>query len=136
MLKTVHFQPIYRDRYHDEAENVMKKILFIDDDVSIGEMISLFLGKLGYQVKVAHDGEKGIEMLRNGERFNVVITDIRMPNMSGNEVARYVRKSRPSNIHLVAITGFIEDVETDLFDGLLEKPFKVQELLGVIGSLQ
>ncbi|MFH1489973.1 MAG: response regulator [Pseudomonadota bacterium] len=114
----------------------MKKVLFIDDDVSIGEMMSLFLCRLGFQVKVAHDGEQGIELLKNGEIFNVVITDIRMPNMSGNEVARYIRKTcKLSNIYLVAITGFIEEVETDLFDCLLEKPFKVQELLGFLGTL-
>ena len=113
----------------------MKKILFIDDEASICEMISLFLGQLGYQVRVAHDGDQGIELLKNGESFHVVVTDIRMPNVSGNDVARYVRDARMSNLHLIAITGCIEDVEKNLFDYLLLKPFKVTELLGVIAPL-
>ena len=136
MFKKVHFRPIIRIGVPDRGfENEMKKILFIDDEPAIGEMISLFLSSVGYQVKVAHDGEEGIEFLKNGEEFNAVITDIKMPTLSGNDVARYVREAiEPSNIHLVAISGMADDVDKDLFDSFLEKPFRVKELLSLLRS--
>ena len=114
----------------------MKKILIIDDDSGIAETLSIFLSRMGHQVKVAYDGEQGIKLMKRGGNFNLVITDIDMPKMSGNEVARYIRKTyRPSDINVVAITGFTNNLEKNLFDGFLAKPFKIKNLVDLIELL-
>ena len=114
----------------------MKSVLLIDDDTSILELVSSFLRQLGYDVKVAHDGEEGIELIGSGHEFHVIITDIRMPKKNGNDVARYIRNNfKSNNISIVAITGFARDIEKDLFDIVLEKPFKIKDLADVIESL-
>lgn len=57
----------------------MKQILVIDDDDAVLAWASKMLGHLGFEITVAHDGEEGIELLKNGEPVKAVITDIRMP---------------------------------------------------------
>jgi len=54
----------------------MKEILVIEDDHNILNVIDLALTHHGYDVKIAHNGIEGIELLNNGSRFNLVITDL------------------------------------------------------------
>jgi CheY-like chemotaxis protein len=123
--------------HKDYGGYYMKRILFIDDDDGIRDFVSKILSRLGYEVKVACDGEEGIELLKNGDHFKVVITDIRMPRKDGNEVAKYIKHSFKSNhTSVVAITGFAQDVEREWFDCFLEKPFKIKDLIDVIHSFQ
>ena len=69
------------------------------------------------------------------DKIRVVVTDIRMPNKDGNDVARYVRESlRKRYIPVIAITGYIDEAESELFTHLFEKPFKIKELVDVIKS--
>jgi len=111
----------------------MKKILVIDDDAGICEFLSRALTLWGHHVEAAGDGSQGIELLQSHGQFEMVITDINMPIMDGNEVARYIKRTfnghRPQ---LIAITGCTEDAERDLFDFLLEKPFNIAALNEVI----
>ena len=115
----------------------MDKVLFIDDDENILNFATKLLCHLGYEVKIAHDGEEGIELLRKNHGFKVVITDITMPKKNGNQVAKYIRDNK--KIHdtpIFAITGLPEDVEHGLFDSILTKPFKVKELLSLISHYE
>ena len=115
----------------------MERILVIDDDKAIRYFVSEYLIEAGYEVKEAEDGEKGIEILKHDHEFKVVITDIRMPNKDGNEVAKYVRHSSElKDIPVVAITGYAEEADRELFTCLFEKPFRMKDLLEVIRSLQ
>ncbi|MBW1799413.1 MAG: response regulator [Deltaproteobacteria bacterium] len=114
----------------------MDKILFIDDDDNILNFASKMLCYLGYEVKVAHDGEEGIELLKKNCRFKAVITDIRMPRKNGNQVAKYIRDAKKiSGTPIFAITGFPEDAENGLFDSVLTKPFKMKEVISLIHTL-
>lgn len=88
----------------------MHRILVIDDEPNIRSILSGLLNDLGYDVEVADDGEKGIKLLDEMGDFDLVISDIRMPNMDGNEVARYIRNSDKSELPLVAITAFPGEV--------------------------
>jgi CheY-like chemotaxis protein len=118
---------------NDRGEVFMDRVLLIDDDASILELVSSFLGQLGYDVTVAHNGKEGIECLQKVAEFKVVITDIRMPVKDGNEVARYVKNSSGLNpLPIIAITGFARDMDKNLFDYVLEKPFKMKDLAAVI----
>jgi len=77
---------------------------------------------------LAEDGQRGIELLEGLRVFDLVITDINMPNKDGNEVARHIRKSRISSIPVVAITAFPEEADLELFDFKITKPFMLGEL--------
>ena len=107
----------------------MGYILVIDDDKIICSLLRAFLTKVGYQVEVAHDGQAGIEYFDNGPDFDLVITDIRMPKMTGSEVARHIRGSDRPATPIVAITGFSDtDISIGFFDSLLTKPFDLDDL--------
>ena len=84
----------------------MALILVIDDQSSIRTILAMVLKDLGHEVKLAEDGQRGIELLNGPNEFDLVITDINMPNKGGNEVARYVRNSHRSSIPVVAITAY------------------------------
>jgi CheY-like chemotaxis protein len=112
----------------------MRRILVIDDERSVRTIISMLLEELGYHVEVAEDGKEGIETFHRFEDVDLVITDIRMPNMDGNEVARQIRKSDRPMTPLVAVTGYIGELQMKLFDFALIKPFKLEELRNVIQS--
>ncbi len=111
----------------------MNNILVIEDEECISLFLQKALTKMGFKVKIAGDGEEGIDMLNNGHNFDLVITDINMPKMNGNAVARYIRSSGNSNLPIVAITGS-DDIEKDLFNFVLTKPFRMDALAGIIGS--
>ncbi len=114
----------------------MGYILVIDDDDHICYILCAFLTGMGYEVKVAHDGEEGIKHFDKGRDFDLVITDIRMPRISGCEVARYIRGSDRPSTPIVAITGFSEnDISKEFFNSLLTKPFSLKALRDVVTSL-
>lgn len=114
----------------------MENILVIDDDRFICDLISKTLTLLGHDVKVAYDGEEAIDLLNKHRFFSIVITDINMPRKDGNSVAKYIRNSsKLKNTPIVAITGLINNVDKELFNIVLEKPFKMKELMNRIGFL-
>jgi two-component system response regulator ResD len=114
----------------------MGYILVIDDDENICYLLRSFLTEMGYEVKVAHDGEEGIKHFDKSCDFDLVITDIRMPRMNGCEVAKHIRSSDRSSTPIVAITGFSEnDISEEFFNSLLMKPFNLEALRDVVTSL-
>jgi CheY-like chemotaxis protein len=111
----------------------MALILVIDDQSSIRTILAMVLKDLGHEVELAEDGQKGIELLNGPSEFDLVITDITMPNKDGNEVARYIRASHRSAIPVIAITGFPEEAEIELFNYTIIKPFKLANLRETVG---
>ena len=114
----------------------MQRILLIEDDWSIRTIIALLLRDLGHQVEVAEDGEKGIELFTRVGNFDLVITDIRMPRRDGNEVAKRIRSSERSETPIAAITSYSDEVQEGIFDFSLLKPFRNEELVTIIRSLE
>ena len=112
----------------------MRRILVIDDELHIRSILSRLLETLGYEVEVAEDGEKGIKVFDEMGDFDLIISDIRMPNMDGNEVARYIRNSDKSGTPLIAMTGFPEELQMEMFDGILIKPFNLRDLSHMVNS--
>ncbi len=113
----------------------MALILVIDDQSSIRNILAMVLKDLGHEVKLAEDGQKGIELLEGPGDFGLVITDINMPNKDGNEVARYTRNARRSTIPVVAITAFPQEADAALFDDRIIKPFKLEKLRETVARL-
>ena len=114
----------------------MQRILLIEDDRSIRTIIAMQLRILGYQVEVADDGEKGIELYTRFGNFDLVITDIRMPRKDGNDVAKHIRSSERSETPIIAITAYKDEVQTDLFNISIIKPFRNEDLIKIIRSFE
>jgi CheY-like chemotaxis protein len=106
----------------------MARILVIDDEKSVRAVLAILLKELGHDVELAEDGQKGIELLKRLGDFDLVITDINMPNRNGNEVAKHIRASHRSSIPVIAITAFPEEAEIELFDYMIEKPFMLENM--------
>jgi len=113
----------------------MKKILVIDDDKTIRKLIKEYLTKMGYHISVAEDGKDGMKIFRNARDFDVVITDVEMPIMNGNAVARLVRASEKPETPILAITGAFDSLpQKELFNIVLPKPFYLERLASLIES--
>ena len=119
----------------DDKVIYMKKLLVIEDDDLVREIIIRVMGYLGYQVTSASNGKDGIGLLDDGQPPDVIISDTNMPIMDGNEVAEYIRKSSHYKaIPMIAITGDTTYVKKGLFNNVLRKPFKVEHLQYLIES--
>ncbi len=108
------------------------RILFIDDDRA-GREVALFnLRKAGYRVEIASDGTEGLSVF-SPEKFDLVITDVKMPGISGIEVLRRIRKASP-DIPVLVITAFgnvetaVEAMKEGAYD-FIGKPFHRDQLL-------
>jgi len=87
-------------------------------------------------VELAEDGEKGIEVFTKLGNFDLVITDICMPRRDGNEVAKHIRSSERAGTPIAAITAHTDEVQKDMFNFSLLKPFRNEELITIIRSLE
>ncbi len=87
----------------------MDKILVIDDDIDMCNLLVRFLNKKGYEVHTAHTGKKGLELLQS---FNpdIVLSDYRLDDMNGNELLMQI-KSYNFNLPVIIITGY-SDIKT------------------------
>jgi len=115
------------------GEKTMKgRILFIDDDKA-GREVALFnLRRAGYEVTSASDGKEGISLFSPGT-FDIVITDVKMPGISGIEVLRRIKSQAPE-IPVLVITAFgnvetaVEAMKEGAYD-FIGKPFQRDQLL-------
>lgn len=81
------------------------KILIVDDEIAICEMLSRHFRYIGYEVDMASNGAEAMEKLAQSS-FQVVISDIVMPKMDGVELLRALKKQYPM-IHIIMITGYV-----------------------------
>ena len=109
-----------------------EQALVIDDEKGILNILCTLLVKQRFKVKVAHDGKEGIELFDNGHDFDLVITDIRMPRVNGNQVAKHIRDSGKSDIPIVAMSGYTKEIDKSLFNFSVTKPFRLETLINVI----
>ncbi|HXW08478.1 MAG TPA: sigma-54 dependent transcriptional regulator [Vicinamibacterales bacterium] len=110
----------------------MARVLVIDDDPGVRESMSRMLQTAGYTVQVAATGEEGLELAR-GDAFDVILSDMRMPGLSGIDVLRRLRESRV-DASFIVMTGFgtvdtaVEAMKLGAVD-FVQKPFFRDELL-------
>ena len=116
-------------------------ILLIDDNENLLKLLTRPLKKSGHSITEATDGRQGWELfLENPHRFDVIVTDIKMPVLDGVELLKRLRKKN-YDIPVVIISGY-EDIRSSIevlrfgaFDFLL-KPFKAKELLEILKKLE
>ena len=107
-----------------------KKILVIDDDTNICEMLKIYLENEGYEVKTANDGVEGINYFKMYEP-DLVLLDIMMPKKDGKEVCREIREIAPKPVIMITAKGEVFDKVLGLelgADDYMVKPFDLKEL--------
>lgn len=109
----------------------MEKILVVDDERSMRDVLSIMLKRAGYDVTLASDGSEAIVQVSK-EIFDLVITDLKMPKVGGLEVLKSVKEISPDTVVLL-ITAFassdsaVEAMKLGAYD-YLSKPFQVDEV--------
>ncbi|MBM4308252.1 MAG: sigma-54-dependent Fis family transcriptional regulator [Deltaproteobacteria bacterium] len=108
-----------------------EKILLIDDSPEILKNLSEHLTLEGYDIRVASDGTSGISMIDKGF-YDIILTDMKMPEADGMEVLKYVKEHSPESICII-LTGYgtirnaVEAIKSGAFD-YLTKPVKMDEI--------
>ncbi len=110
------------------------RILIIEDEEKLARFVELELGYEGYLVTKAFDGRTGLELAETGE-FDLVLLDIMLPQISGMEVLRRIRRKSSLPVIMLTARDSIEDKVSGLdagADDYLTKPFAIEELLARI----
>ena len=108
-----------------------QRILVVDDDESIAELITLYLTKECYSTEIAADGEEALEKFRSFNP-NLILLDIMLPGIDGYEVCREIRKSSDVPIIMLSAKGEVFDKVLGLelgADDYIMKPFDSKELV-------
>ncbi|MBN2834049.1 MAG: response regulator [Candidatus Delongbacteria bacterium] len=114
-----------------------ENILFVDDEIVIAEMAKRMLENLGYFVQTFSNPVKALEIFNNNPNFfNLVITDMTMPHMTGDVLAEKLISIR-DDIPIILCTGFTKQMNWDRakiigIKGSIMKPFKIDELAAII----
>jgi CheY-like chemotaxis protein len=119
----------------------MKTILIAEDEPTVLNMTALFLQKAGYVSLKAADGREALEAFRAHPNIDALISDIRMPGMTGFELGRAVRLISPS-LPILLMSGFAGHTREDsqgLFEQqniqFLPKPFTANQLIASVEML-
>lgn len=118
----------------------MKRILTVDDSASVRQMVSFTLSKAGYEVSEAVDGKDGIDKVGGG-KFDLIITDLNMPNVDGIQFITSVRKT--AGYAFVPILMLSTESQAEKKDagrkagatGWIVKPFNGEQLISVVQKL-
>ena len=102
-------------------------ILVLDDEVSIAEFVALFLDSKGAKVAVANNKKELIEQINSGINFEIFITDMILPDLSGKEAVNLVMEKFP-DINVFSISGYIAIEDRSWDYPVLRKPFNSKEL--------
>lgn len=116
----------------------MKKILIIEDEFHVVNLLKRGLEEEGYDISVAMDGTSGLEMAQQ-HQFDLLIVDIMLPGINGIEICRRIRvQNKALPILMLTALGSTENIVTGLDSGAddyLVKPFKLAELLARLRTL-
>jgi len=120
------------------------KLLFMDDDESVRDVIVEILNHLGYDVQFAKDGKQAIEQYteaaKGGEPFDVVVADLTIPDgMGGKELVRQLHEIDPA-VKAVISSGYstdpvLYDFKKHGFLGVVAKPYRIEELCAVVDAV-
>ena len=112
----------------------MSCILVIDDEVSITELISEILTRQGHSVKTALNGKEGIRLISES-KFDLIVTDMCMPDINGTSVVSYVRGSDHHRTPIIGISGTPWMLKGAGCNEVLAKPFSLKSLAETVRRL-
>jgi len=110
-----------------------KRILVVDDEDGIRRLIARALTKAGYAVESACDGDDALETFCNGGKFDLIVSDVRMPGISGPRLVEKLRRVE-ADVKVLYITGYADQLfsEREMLwedEAFLDKPFTTPGLL-------
>ncbi len=118
-----------------------KKILIVDDSITIRQQVTFALAKAGFEVIEAGDGKFGLAALKANEDINLIISDINMPNMNGLDMIEAIQAlEKYSNIPVLMLTTegtfeLIHRAKAAGAKGWFVKPFRADQLVLTINKL-
>jgi|WetSurMetagenome_2_1015567.scaffolds.fasta_scaffold286254_2 CheY-like chemotaxis protein len=114
------------------------KILAVDDDKTLLQLLSNELMNEGYKIALAYDGTEAVDILAK-EMFDLIILDIKMPKMNGLDTLKYIKDHYPKTkvIMLTAYADIANALESKRLgaDGFIDKPYDLIELLTTINRI-
>ncbi|MBZ9736232.1 MULTISPECIES: response regulator [unclassified Mesorhizobium] len=117
----------------------MAKLLIVEDDESVRTLAARALERDGHNVTIATDGAQGLDMIRQARGgFDLVVSDIRMPEMDGIEMATSAAREFPT-MRIMLMTGYADQRErAEELNGIIldvvQKPFTLAEIRGRVGK--
>ncbi len=113
------------------------KILIVDDDTKICDLLTQYLSREGFETEIVHNGQDGLEKACSG-LFDIVLLDVALPGLNGFDVLRGVRAK--SDVPVVMLTGGNDQVDKIVAlevgaDDYLTKPFNLRELLARLRAI-
>jgi CheY-like chemotaxis protein len=116
-------------------ERLGLKVLVVDDDIMVRQLLNRLLGVVGCDVRAAESGPAALEII-DGEAFDVALVDMQMRPMSGVETIRELRKKAPG-LNVAIITGFateslMEEARAEGDPAVLKKPFKINDIVNLL----
>lgn len=116
----------------------MNKVLIIEDDRDISDLISLHLKDMDFEVDAAYDGKEGLMSALNNE-YKIILLDIRLPSMDGLEICKRIRMEK-INTPILMLTAKSEEIDKVVgleigADDYLTKPFSIRELIARVKAL-
>lgn len=121
----------------EPAKNTMERLLIIDDDISLNELLDSYLSDFGFSVKTMSDPVAAVRHL-NEDSVDLVVLDVMMPVMDGFEVLRKIRERLSVPVIMLTARGDVTDRIVGLelgADDYLPKPFEPRELVARIRSV-
>jgi len=111
-----------------------KRVLVIEDSPNVGDMCVRVLTRAGFEVESAATGQEALRLLRSAPAFDLVVIDFALPDMSGLELADYVRAQSP----MIIISGYLSPEDRESIAQIescevLLKPFRTQDLIAAVG---
>ncbi|RUA07185.1 MAG: response regulator [Fusobacteria bacterium] len=109
----------------------MKKVLVIDDELSIRLLLREIIEDIGIEVEEAENAKLALDLLES-EKYDLLIMDIQMPQMNGLEAIKKIRKITDTPVFILTAFGHLEGVVENLdveIQGFIEKPFDIDELV-------
>jgi len=115
------------------------RVLVVDDEEPVRSFVERVLREAGYETATASDGPEALETTLAQKRFDILVTDLMMPKMMGDELARRLRHEEPA-IKVLYLTGFSDRLfkdKTTLWEdeAFLDKPCTVKGLLQAVALL-
>lgn len=129
----------YAARFKAAAPEHPVRVLVVDDEEPVRSFVEKVLHEAGYITIAAEDGAAAVEVAHKERKFDILVTDLMMPSMTGDELARRLRQDEPS-LKVLYLTGFSDRLfkeKSTLWEdeAFLEKPCSVKGLLQAVSLL-
>lgn len=121
-----------------QVQHMPYKIIVVDDELSLADVVAKLLRQVGHQVDIFDNGSDALQAMMHTQ-YDLVISDVLMPDLNGFSLAKKAVQRCPE-IKIQMISGYVDveqvtDFDEQLYDNLLRKPFRPQELLNRVAQL-